>query len=294
MELRAPGRHNVANALAAIAAATAAGAGLACSARAASRAFRPVAGRLQTQGGPRRRDGHRRHLQRESRFGAGGDRRARARRAGRAGWCSATWAKSAIRARPSIAKSASTRAPRASIGLLTTGALTAHAVAAFGPGARALSRRSTRSSMRCGASLHGGRPTATTCSSRARASCAWSASSKRSTGAADGRRPLMLLALANWIASDVRTFNVFSYITLRAVLATMTALVISFVVGPADDPQAHRIQDRTGGARRRSADASDQGRNADHGRRADPRLDRDHDAALGRPCATASSGSCCS
>jgi phospho-N-acetylmuramoyl-pentapeptide-transferase len=42
----------------------------------------------------------------------------------------------------------------------------------------------------------------------------------------------MLLALANWIASDVRTFNVFTYITLRAVLATMTALVISFVVGP--------------------------------------------------------------
>jgi phospho-N-acetylmuramoyl-pentapeptide-transferase len=42
----------------------------------------------------------------------------------------------------------------------------------------------------------------------------------------------MLLALANWIASDVRTFNVFGYITLRAVLATMTALMISFVVGP--------------------------------------------------------------
>jgi phospho-N-acetylmuramoyl-pentapeptide-transferase len=42
----------------------------------------------------------------------------------------------------------------------------------------------------------------------------------------------MLLALANWIAADVRTFNVFSYITLRTVLATMTALVISFVVGP--------------------------------------------------------------
>ena len=42
----------------------------------------------------------------------------------------------------------------------------------------------------------------------------------------------MLLALANWIAADVRAFNVFSYITLRSVLATMTALVISFVIGP--------------------------------------------------------------
>jgi len=42
----------------------------------------------------------------------------------------------------------------------------------------------------------------------------------------------MLLALANWIAADVRAFNVFSYVTLRAVVAAMTALVISFVVGP--------------------------------------------------------------
>jgi phospho-N-acetylmuramoyl-pentapeptide-transferase len=42
----------------------------------------------------------------------------------------------------------------------------------------------------------------------------------------------MLLALANWIAADVRAFNVFTYITLRSVLATMTALMISFVIGP--------------------------------------------------------------
>src|SRR5437660_4688591 len=42
----------------------------------------------------------------------------------------------------------------------------------------------------------------------------------------------MVLALADWIAAEIRTFNVFGYITLRAVLATMTALMISFVVGP--------------------------------------------------------------
>jgi phospho-N-acetylmuramoyl-pentapeptide-transferase len=42
----------------------------------------------------------------------------------------------------------------------------------------------------------------------------------------------MLLYIAEWLSRDVRAFNVFSYITLRAVLATMTALVISFVVGP--------------------------------------------------------------
>jgi len=42
----------------------------------------------------------------------------------------------------------------------------------------------------------------------------------------------MLLYLTELLATRVRSFNVFSYITLRAVLATMTALVISFVVGP--------------------------------------------------------------
>ena len=43
----------------------------------------------------------------------------------------------------------------------------------------------------------------------------------------------MLLELAQWLAKDIRAFNVFNYITLRAVLATMTALTISFVAGPA-------------------------------------------------------------
>lgn len=43
----------------------------------------------------------------------------------------------------------------------------------------------------------------------------------------------MLLELAQWLAKDVRAFNVLNYITLRAVLATMTALSISFVFGPA-------------------------------------------------------------
>ncbi|MFI4923567.1 MAG: phospho-N-acetylmuramoyl-pentapeptide-transferase, partial [Vicinamibacteria bacterium] len=42
----------------------------------------------------------------------------------------------------------------------------------------------------------------------------------------------MLLWLAEVLSKDVRAFNVFGYLTLRAVLACMTALVISFVVGP--------------------------------------------------------------
>jgi phospho-N-acetylmuramoyl-pentapeptide-transferase len=42
----------------------------------------------------------------------------------------------------------------------------------------------------------------------------------------------MLLWLSEMLSREVRSFNVFSYISLRAVLATMTALIISFVIGP--------------------------------------------------------------
>jgi phospho-N-acetylmuramoyl-pentapeptide-transferase len=42
----------------------------------------------------------------------------------------------------------------------------------------------------------------------------------------------MLLALTQWLAQDVRAFNVFQYITLRAVLATLTSLAISLLAGP--------------------------------------------------------------
>ncbi len=68
----------------------------------------------------------------------------------------------------------------------------------------------------------------------------------------------MLLLLSEWLEQYARAFNVFSYITLRAVLATMTALVISFLIGPRmiawlarmkigqsvrdDGPQSHLIK----------------------------------------------------
>src|SRR4029450_1383541 len=42
----------------------------------------------------------------------------------------------------------------------------------------------------------------------------------------------MLLWLADPLAKDIRAFNVFSYLTLRAVLSCMTALFISFIGGP--------------------------------------------------------------
>jgi phospho-N-acetylmuramoyl-pentapeptide-transferase len=71
----------------------------------------------------------------------------------------------------------------------------------------------------------------------------------------------MLLELFQWLAQDVRAFNVFSYITLRAVLAALTALTISFILGPGlirwlaakkigqsvrdDGPQTHLVKSGT-------------------------------------------------
>ena len=42
----------------------------------------------------------------------------------------------------------------------------------------------------------------------------------------------MLLALSQWLAQDARFFSVFNYITLRAVLACLSALAISLIAGP--------------------------------------------------------------
>jgi len=43
----------------------------------------------------------------------------------------------------------------------------------------------------------------------------------------------MLLELTQWLAQDFRAFSVFGYITLRAVMATLTALAIGMIFGPA-------------------------------------------------------------
>lgn len=42
----------------------------------------------------------------------------------------------------------------------------------------------------------------------------------------------MLLELTQWLAQDIRAFGVFSYLTLRAVLACATALLVGLVAGP--------------------------------------------------------------
>ncbi|RCS57559.1 phospho-N-acetylmuramoyl-pentapeptide-transferase [Parvibium lacunae] len=71
----------------------------------------------------------------------------------------------------------------------------------------------------------------------------------------------MLLELAQWLAQDIRAFSVFNYITLRAVLAGATALLIGLLAGPAmirylqklkmgqavrtDGPQTHLVKQGT-------------------------------------------------
>ncbi|MDR0587689.1 MAG: phospho-N-acetylmuramoyl-pentapeptide-transferase [Burkholderiales bacterium] len=71
----------------------------------------------------------------------------------------------------------------------------------------------------------------------------------------------MLLWLSNLLSQNIRAFAVFDYITLRAVLAMMTALLISFLIGPKmiawltkmkigqsvrdDGPQTHLVKSGT-------------------------------------------------
>lgn len=71
----------------------------------------------------------------------------------------------------------------------------------------------------------------------------------------------MLLELANWLAQDIRAFGVFNYLTLRAVLACGTALLVGLVAGPMvirkltqykigqavrnDGPQTHLVKSGT-------------------------------------------------
>ncbi|SDV49593.1 phospho-N-acetylmuramoyl-pentapeptide-transferase [Chitinasiproducens palmae] len=71
----------------------------------------------------------------------------------------------------------------------------------------------------------------------------------------------MLLALAQWLQADVSYLRVFSYLTFRAVMATITALLFGLVLGPAvirkltamkvgqavrrDGPQTHLVKSGT-------------------------------------------------
>jgi phospho-N-acetylmuramoyl-pentapeptide-transferase len=59
----------------------------------------------------------------------------------------------------------------------------------------------------------------------------------------------MLRLLAEWLTQQYSAFNVFSYITMRAILAALTALVISLLVGP---PMIRKLAEHQVGQRVRS------------------------------------------
>lgn len=52
----------------------------------------------------------------------------------------------------------------------------------------------------------------------------------------------MLMLLADWLAQYEPGFNVFSYLTLRAILSTLTALLIAILVGPVMIRYLQRLQ----------------------------------------------------
>lgn len=58
----------------------------------------------------------------------------------------------------------------------------------------------------------------------------------------------MLIWLADWLTQFESGFNVFSYLTLRAILSTLTALLIAILIGP-NDPLSANHADRSNRAR---------------------------------------------
>ena len=98
-----------------------------------------------------------------------------------------------------------------------------------------------------------------------------------------GRRPLMLLLLAEELEPWIRAFNVFSLHHAARGARDDDGARDLVPRRAADDRVARPDEDRPVGARRRPADAPREGRHADDGRRADPRVDRRHDAAVGQP-----------
>jgi UDP-N-acetylmuramoyl-tripeptide--D-alanyl-D-alanine ligase len=272
LELKAPGRHNVSNALGAIAAATAAGASLAAAA-AGLAAFRPLAGRLRAT-----------------------------TLAGGATVIDDSYNANPDSLRAAIAVLARSPAPRwlvlgdmgevgdqgaafhSEVGdyaraagierLLSVGKLARHAAAAFGPGGEHFAEvdalaDAVRATLAPGMTvlvkgsrfMRMERVVAVLAGAAAECSDALALATGRSRCAHVQR--VQLHHVARRAGNNDRAGHLVRRRT-------------------ADDQETRRVQDRPGGARRWAADAPHQGRDADDGRRADPGVDRGHDAAVGR------------
>ncbi len=85
--------------------------------------------------------------------------------------------------------------------------------------------------------------------SRARAAAPWTRLSKALL--AQGEETPMLLELARWLQQLESLFGLFGYLTLRGILAALTALFLSLWLRPGDDPQAGPVQGRPADPQRR-------------------------------------------
>ena len=80
----------------------------------------------------------------------------------------------------------------------------------------------------------------------------------------------MLLSLTQWLQVQMPEWGflrVFQYLTFRAVMAALTALLIGLVAGAQSHTLPHCGQDRSAGARVRDAVSPREVRDAHHGRR---------------------------
>ena len=94
----------------------------------------------------------------------------------------------------------------------------------------------------------------------------------------------VLLMLLHLLPSlDSPDIALWRFITFRTAAASITALVISLLLGPVADSPAPRVPDRSGHSAGRSAEPSRQGRHADDGRTADSGRRARADAAVGGP-----------
>ena len=95
----------------------------------------------------------------------------------------------------------------------------------------------------------------------------------------------MLYHLFLWLHDTtpwLGALNVTRYITFRTAAASITAMLISLVVGPLLIARLKGVPVRPGDPPGRAGQPPAQGRHADHGRPADPRRGDRADAALGR------------
>ena len=172
-------------------------------------------------------------------------------------------------------------------------AITARAPSSRRPAATAGRRRRSRDA----AAARCARPRprrATGSCSRPRAACGSSACSRRCAPPRWRRRPLDAVPPAlrrPRRARGLGFLRVFRYPSTRILAAAITALLLSFIIGPWFIERLQGAPDRRDDPRRRPADAQEEGRHADDGRLADPVLPRASRRCCGATCATSSSGS---